>query len=109
MIMKKARPRLFNDVIAKMYGGQLSQDLDQAMVDCVNASRASGKKAKLVLTLTLDYQAHEGNVKMTDKVSTTLPKPDRGSIMDATTDGNLKPEELADPATGDLLRKPEAA
>lgn len=84
--------------LAEMRGGLLNEELAEAMQKATASVRATGRKAKVTLEMTI--QAFDGEpgeierVAITDKITTKLPEPKkRDSIFFIDSNNNLQRQQ----------------
>ncbi|RLJ20089.1 hypothetical protein DJ031_06755 [bacterium endosymbiont of Escarpia laminata] len=94
------RQDLFTHVVNNLRYGAAQADLSEALNDCVNRSRETGKQSTLTLTIKIKPNGSTGQYHLSEEVKTKLPNLDKGeTIMFGTPEGNLQRE---DPAQSDL-------
>lgn len=97
------RPDLFTYTINQLRLGDAQEDLSEALHECVETARLTGKSAHLVLKLTIKPHGH-GQYELVDDVTTKLPRAERGiTLMFGTPEGNLSRN---DPRQPDLDLRP---
>ena len=108
--------RPFTDVLGELGAGQTLDTLTDDLAEVVGAVKATGKNGELTLKLTVKPNGAYG-VSLADKITTKIPKEDRGETLFFTDDdGGLhrrdpRQEELPlrqvhgathDPETGEV-------
>lgn len=89
--------KTISDLFGRLRAGRTQDDLMKAVSDAVAAVNATGKAAKVTLTMTISPAAKDSSmVKFDDMVEAKLPKADRAPTI-LFTDGQNKLHE-ADPA-----------
>ena len=84
----KPRQDLFTYTINELRYGEAQHDLTQALHECVQAARLTGKAATLTLTLKVEPEG-DGQYRLRDDIRTRLPKVAESTLMFGTPDGNL--------------------
>ncbi|WP_186390478.1 hypothetical protein [Citrobacter freundii] len=82
----------FSQQLAYINKGTLDAELTEALAEVIKAVRETGKKGAVTLTLNCGMlnTRDENTMKVTPKVSRTIPELDRAdTIMFATADGDL--------------------
>ncbi|ELO4689975.1 MULTISPECIES: hypothetical protein [Citrobacter] len=82
----------FSQHLAYINKGTLDAELTEALAEVIKAVRETGKKGAVTLTLNCQMlnTRDENTMKVTPKVSRTIPELDRAdTIMFSTSDGDL--------------------
>jgi len=88
----------FSQQLAYINRGTLDEELTEALAEVIKAVRETGKKGAVTLTLNCQMlnTRDENTMKVTPKVSRTVPELDRAdTIMFATADGDLLRDDPA--------------
>ncbi|MFS9418143.1 hypothetical protein [Citrobacter sp. C411] len=88
----------FSQQLAYINKGTLDAELTEALAEVIKAVRETGKKGAVTLTLNCAMlnTRDENTMKVTPKVSRTIPELDRAdTIMFATADGDLLRDDPA--------------
>ncbi len=90
------RHDLFTYVTNQMRGGLTQDELSEALNECVQRSRDTGKTSTLTLNIKIKPNGSTGQYHLTDTIKIALPSLDKGdSIMFGTPEGNLQREDPA--------------
>lgn len=82
----------FSQQLAYINRGTLDAELTEALADVIKAVRETGKKGAITLTLNCSMlnTRDENTMKVTPKITRTIPELDRAdTIMFSTADGDL--------------------
>lgn len=85
-------PGTIMDILSSLRGGKTHEALNKAVRDCVAASQAHGKQAKITLSLTIGPAdvGSDYTMLVKDKVDVKLPEAEnKGTIMFATNENKL--------------------
>lgn len=88
----------FSQQLAYINKGTLDAELTEALADVIKAVRETGKKGAVTLTLNCSMlnTRDENTMKVTPKVTRTIPELDRAdTIMFSTADGDLLRDDPA--------------
>lgn len=91
-------PPPFSQQLAYINKGTLDAELTEALAEVIKAVRETGKKGAVTLTLNCSMlnTRDENTMKVTPKVSRTIPELDRAdTIMFSTADGDLLRDDPA--------------
>lgn len=72
--------RQFGDVLRELAGGSTFEQLTTELTEVVVAVKETGSAGKLTLTLDIKPNGAHG-VEVSDKITTKIPKEDRGSTL----------------------------
>ncbi len=87
------RQDLFTYTVGQLLNGHTQAELSEALAECVDRVRDTGKQAKLTLVLTIK-PAGPGQYEIRDQIKQQLPELDRGiTLMFGTPEGNLTRED----------------
>lgn len=91
--MSNSRP--FLDTLRDLRGGNVHDELSDALQEVVAAVSAEGKAGKLTLTISVKPAgAGQGALLVVDDIKIAVPKPTNGgTIFYATPDNNLQRED----------------
>ena len=90
------RQDLFTHVINNLRYGAAQEELSEALNNCVNRSRETGKQSVLTLTIKIKPNGSTGQYHLSEEVKSNLPSLDKGeTIMFGTPEGNLQREDPA--------------
>ena len=77
--------RPFTDVLAELAAGETASTLSADLADVVAAVKATGNAGEVTLKLTVKPNGPHG-VEIADKITTKVPKEDRGTTLFFTDD-----------------------
>jgi len=88
------RPDLFIHTIGLMRYGATGDELSEALHECVERARETGKQAELLLSIKIKPNGTSGQYELRDTLKTKLPELDKGStLVFGTPEGNLTRED----------------
>jgi hypothetical protein len=88
-----APTRTFNDTLAALRYGTLSDELNSKLRELVGACSATGRKGALALTITLK-PGKGGQIEVADELKVTLPKEEKGTtLLFATPENALQRDD----------------
>lgn len=86
------------DVIRVIDRGGLELKLGDAMAEASQASVRTGKKSKVVITLTFDPDEKTDAMRVSGGVKTTLPpEPEKAALFFVTPEGKLTRQDFRQP------------
>lgn len=105
--------RPFADVLREQAQGKTHDEMSEALYDLAARVRATGKKGKVSLTITMEpMKGDERVLVVSDEIKLQLPEfPRKPSIFYTADDGNLSrqnPEQLAIPGLREVPTTPAA-